>query len=260
MTKCILVLIATLLTYDNLNSQNISFTPDVFENWIETRVGDGASPSFWSCKGEVYSYPDGEMIAGMLGVDMGRFIRVTEDSVVQISRKIFIYTNPETGEALEEVDGQPVRHIMYPYQLISYVRDNGRMRTWVEQGSGARFNRIGPGENMLARKLGESTIYSAPLFLNFETPRGKYEAYENYDFIFNPTAEKMQDRYLIIWNRFGDRPAFYGPGKGIIQLVANRVPTWNDLPKALKEYIKENAPMWLDAPKNMEEIRKLQKA
>ena len=254
----IALFIFLLLLTNTGQAQNVSFTSEVFADWIDTRLGDGKVPSYWSCVGEVYSYPDGEKIAGMLGVDMGRFYKVTEDSIVQISRKIFIYTDPHTGEALTEVNGKEVSHIMYPYQQISYVRKNDMMRTWVTQGSGPRIRTIGPGTGMLARKLGNSTIFSAPLFLNFETPRGKYEAYENYDFIYNPDADDMENKYFIIWNRFGDRPAFADKGKGIIQLVANRVPTWDDLPEELKKYIKEHAPMWQDAPVDQNEIKKLQ--
>ena len=38
--------------------------------------------------------------------------------------------------------------------------------------------RLGPG--VPARRLGDVAVFSAPLFLNFETPRGKYEAFEHY--------------------------------------------------------------------------------
>ncbi len=42
-----------LLVTFNLSGQNIKFTEEVFKDWIQTRVGDGSSPSFWSCTGEV---------------------------------------------------------------------------------------------------------------------------------------------------------------------------------------------------------------
>ncbi len=66
-------------------------------------------------------------------------------------------------------------------------------------------------------------------------------------------------KYKIIWNRYGDRPAFAGKGKGIIQLVATRVDTFEELPGELKKYIKEKAPMWLEPPRNQEEIEGLKK-
>ena len=259
-TKFSLSLLLTLLFASNLFSQQVDFTRDVFDDWIQTRIGDGSQPVFWKCFGEVYSYPDGELICKMEGVDMGWKKQITEDSILQISRKIFIYTDPVTGEALKSYNGNPVQHIAYPYQLISYVRDNDKMRTWVTQGSGQRLTTIGPGTQMSARKLGKNIVFSAPLFLNFETPRGKYEAYENYDFIYNKSAESTADQYQIIWVRYGDRAAFAGKGKGIIQLVCHRVDTWDELPDALKSYIRSEAPMWQGPPNGLEEINSLQKS
>jgi hypothetical protein len=247
-----------LLSLPNINAQNISFTDEVYSDWLQTRIGEGDASVFWSCFGEVYSYPDGELICYMVGADMGNRMEITPDSIVQMSRKIFIYVDPETGEAYDTYNDQKVRHIQYPYQLISYVKDGDDLRTWVTQGAGNRIQTIGPGTGISARKMGSNTIYSAPLFLDFETPRGKYEAYENYDFIYNPNADSTIDKYQMTWVRYGDKAAFAGPGKGIIQLIAHRVDTWEELPQALKNYINEKAPMWKAPPANLQEIQDIQ--
>jgi hypothetical protein len=239
-------------------AQSLKFDKKVFDTWIETRTGKGDKPTFWYCYGEVYTYPEGKLITKMEGVDMARRIQFTPDSVVQISRKIFIYTDTTTGLALENFNGNKVEHIKYPYQKISYVRKNDSLVTWVTQGAGARIQTIGPGTKTMARMAGKNIIFSAPLFLNFTTPRGKYEAFENYDFITNLQAKKTSERYQLFWNRFGDLPPFAGAGKSIIQLVSYRVDDFEKLSEPLKKYIQEQAPLWLDAPKNEAEIKKIQ--
>ena len=103
-------------------------------------------------------------------------------------------------------------------------------------------------------------MFSAPLFLNIKTPRGVYEAYENYDFIVSPKAKTTQQKYQLMWNRYGDLPPFAGQGKCIIQLVCYRVNAFDQLSEPLKKYITTKAPLWLDAPKNMAEIKALQAA
>lgn len=257
--KLFFTCILALLFIKNSYAQNIAFTKNVFNTWLDTRVGNGLTPTYWYCYGEVYSYPEGKIIAKMEGVDMARFIKITADSVVQISRKIFIYTDLITGQALETYNGIAVQHIQYPYQQISYVHKNNKLVTWVTQGAGTRLQTIGPGTKTFARKQGNGYIFSAPLFLNIVTPKGTYEAYENYDFVTSPKEKKMADKYKLYWNRFGDLPPFAGLGKSIIQLVCNRVPTWSDLSQPLKKYITEKAPLWKDAPLNLAEIESLQK-
>jgi hypothetical protein len=256
MKNCILLL-ACLCTL-NLGAQSLSFDQSTFDKWIETRIGTGKSPAYWYCYGEVYSYPSGQLAAKMEGVDMANMLRINKDSVQQYNRKTFIYTDAKTGQPIYEVDGKPVQHIEYPYQLITYVRRNNQLISYVEQGQGARMTKMGPGSNSSVRKAGNTWVFSSPVFLNFETPRGKYEAYENYDFFFDETQKNTADRYQLTWNRYGDLPPFLGGGKGVIQLVCYRVDKFEQLSVVLQKHIREKAPLWLAPPKDLAEIRKLQ--
>ena len=258
MNKNLIISVLLLFGIVKILAQDIPFSDEVYSDWLKTRIGEGEESVFWSCFGEVYSYPDGELICYMVGADMGNRKEITPDSIVQLSRKIFIYVDPETGEAFDTYNGQKVNHIQYPYQLISYVKDGDKLRTWVTQGAGNRIRTIGPGSKIRARKMGSNTVYSAPLFLNFDTPRGKYEAYENYDFIYTPNATNTIDKYQMTWVRYGAKAPFAGAGNGIIQLVAHRVDTWDELPQALKNYINDKAPMWKAPPQNEQEIKDIQ--
>ncbi len=253
-----LILICLVYYLQPLAAQNIDFNQEVFDTWVDMRVGDGETPAYWYCVGEIYSYPEGELVGRMQGVDLANLIPIAKDSVIQLNRKIFLYLDKETGEVLDEWNGQPVRHIKYPYQMIHYVLEGERLKTWVTQGSGRQLTNIGPGYRTVARKVGQTYFFGSPVFLNFETPRGKYEAAENYDFIVHTTAEQTEDKYQLMWWRYGDLAPHYGGGKGTIQLTAYRVDQFEDLPNPLRSYIEEEAQMWLKPPADLEEITKLQ--
>lgn len=250
-----IILLLGLIAFQS-SAQNVKFDQNLFDQWIDMRVGEGDA-TYWYCFGEVYSYPEGELLMRMQGVDLAKAIRVEKDSVIQLNRKIFIYTDKNTGEVLETYNDKPVQHIKYPYQQITYALQGDRLASYVTQGSGKRRMTMGPGYNTTARKMGNSYVFTAPVFLNMETPRGKYEAYENYDFYVFPEESKLEHRYQLSWVRYGDLPPFAG-GKGIIQLVCYRVDNFEDLPNPLRDYIKKEAKLWLKPPQNLEEIAELQ--
>lgn len=255
-----LALAAALVTSPALVWTNgPGFDRESFRQFVSLRAGTG-TPVYWYALGEVYSYPEGKRLLLIEGSDTARRLDSAEpDTAIQLSRKVFVYRDPVTKALVKEWEGRPVNGIAYPYQFITYSLVGDRLRTFVEQGSGVNLQRIGPGENFLLRRLGTSAVYSAPLFLNLDTPRGRYEAYENYDFVFHPSESDPAARHQLIWNRFGDLPAFIGKGKAIIQMVGWRVERFEDLPASIREYIRAEAPLWMAPPKDLDEIRALQK-
>ncbi|GEM_PF-907981 len=234
-----------------------SFNQKLFDKFVEMRVGTG-SPVYWYCIGELYSYPDGRLIAKVEGIDTARLFRESPARAVQLNRKIFIYRDAATGEVIRTNQGKTVQPIAYAYQVITYELKGDRLVTFVEQGSGAYVQKIGPGYGTFAREINGLTVFSAPLFLNIESPRGKYEAYENYDFWVPPM--KSNAPYQLSWNRFGDLPPFFGTGKSIMQLVCYRIDTYAALPATMRDYLEKEAQLWMQPPANMAEIKELQKA
>lgn len=257
MKRAILCVVVGMLIVPGLvRAEGGGFDEELFETFLAARVGAG-EPIYWYSVGEVYSYPDGELLARMEGFDTARLVRDESDphTAYQLSRKTFTYRDPETNEVLREVDGTPASHIKYPYQYITYKLVGDRMQTFVEQGAGARLTKLGPSEEMTARRVGDVAVFSAPLFLNFETPRGRYEAFEHYDFLIQPDGSTPNQ---LSWLRYGDLPPFLGPGKTIIHLVAWRVDSFDDLPESMKEWVKTDAQLWREPPKDLDEIRELQ--
>lgn len=240
-------------------SEGPGFDKDSFRQFVTLRAGTGA-PVYWYALGEVYSYPDGKRLLLIEGSDTARMVPSADpDTAIQLSRKVFVYRDPVTKAIVKEWEGRPVTGIAYPYQFITYKLVGDKLTTFVEQGTGVNLQKIGPGENFLLRRLGTSTVFSAPLFLNLDTPRGRYEAYENYDFVFHPGEADPAAKHQLIWNRFGDLPAFIGKGKAIIQMVGWRVDRFDDLPASIRDYIRTDAPLWMAPPKDLAEIRELQK-
>ena len=177
----------THTTLKPVNAQPEGFTAQLFNQFVEMRCGTG-EPVYWYSYGELYAYPTGKLLAKVEGIDAARQVKAAKaerqpDSAVQISRKIFIYRDPQTGAVLRKVNGQVVEHILYPYQQITYRLTGAQITTSVEQGVAPRVQKIEGSHGITARQFGGLTIFSAPLFLNIESPRGKYEAYENYDFM-----------------------------------------------------------------------------
>ena len=256
LTFVLLTVICAATSY----GQSMAWNQEIFDAWVKMRVGDGKSNAIWWCQGEVYSYPAGKLVARMEGIDHGTVLKVAKDSVLQLNRKTFTYHDLKTNEIITEGMGQKLAPIAYDYQKITYALRDGKLKTWVEQGGGARLTKMGPGESITVRKTGETFIWTAPVFLDFTTPRGKYEAYENYDFFYTPSLKTTKEKYQLTWERYGDIPAAIGGGKGIIHLVCYRVDRIEDLPSdVFKRYLKEKAPMWLNPPKDLAEIAEMQK-
>lgn len=235
------------------------FTPALFDRWIAARAGDGA-PIYWYSVGTLRRYPSGELIAHVEGYDTARLHRPdpAEPLFHQYNRKIYIYRDPETGEVLHEANGMPVAPVAYPYQFITYELIDGEVESWVEQGSGAAMRRIGPGRDISARMIGDTAVFSAPVYLDFPAgPDRRYQSFENYDFFIQP-PESVANPNQLSWVRYGDAPPWAGGGPSIMHLVTWRIDDFAAVPASLRGYIEDEAPLWRTPPADLAEIRRLQ--
>lgn len=236
-------------------------TPEEFRMWIEARAGTG-TPVHWVSEGGIYEYPSGRKLFGMIGFDSSRVFWPDKpgDPVVHLTRKTYAYTDPETGEILTEYNGRKVEPIAYPYQMITYRYENGRIYGDVEQGVGAQVQKIKATQGMTWRWMGRDTLaITAPVFLDFPLPNGtRYEAWENYDFFIHRKGTNAEP-YQMAWQRYGALPPFAGKGQAIYHLLSWRVDSNAQLPEKLREWAAREKPMWLDPPRDIAEIRALQK-
>jgi hypothetical protein len=208
----------------------------------------------------VFSFPDGRPLMRIEGIDTARLDRSLSTPAVahQLSRKTFVYRDLATNAILKEWNGEPLPPIAYPYQYITYEHAGGGLVTWVEQGRGERVQRIGPGTDIIARHIGDTIAFSAPLFLDFPGAGGqRYQSFENYDFFYHPASAGEKHPYQISWLRYGDLPG--GRGKSVMHMVAWRVDRYEDLPATIRTYLDAEAKLWREPPRNLAEIRELQR-
>lgn len=230
------------------------FTQDVFQTWTDARAGTGA-PVYWYSIGTVRDYPSGDVLYVMEGYDAstshwpdGRDGAVAH----QYNRKIYVFQDPQTGEIAPE--SVPVA---YPYQFITYELTGDGVETLVEQGAGDRIQRI-EGDGMSYRRLGDSDVFTAPVFIDFPIPGTdqRIQAWENYDFFIQP--DTVSQPHQLSWARVGRLPAWAGGGDAVMHLITWRIDDYGDVPDSLRAYIEAEAPLWMRPPADLEEIRALQ--
>ncbi len=249
-----------LLSIAWIGTASAGEVPDALKIWVDARAGTGA-PVHWIAEGGVYAYPSGEKLFGMIGFDSSRVIWPDDPGgkIVHLTRKTFAYTDPVTGEILTEFDGKPVEPIAYPYQLITYRMEDGRIHGDVEQGVEPHVQKIKSENGMQVRMLGNDTMaVTAAVFLDFPLPGGgQYEAWENYDFFLH-TGNGVEEPHQMSWQRYGSLPGWAGGGKAIYHLLSWRVESHDEFPEQLIGWARKSMPFWLNPPADMDEIRALQ--
>ncbi|KAL3786084.1 hypothetical protein ACHAW5_009608, partial [Stephanodiscus triporus] len=228
---------------------------DPFEVWGKMRLGLGSGPGsnpsgvYWVGSGSLREAYTGRTIATFEGYDVGRGMRVSEDTIRQISRKIFWFRDPRTGALMTEYEGRPVRPVVYDAQVIDYHRrrrrggggggdgddeyydecdddnDDGDHRECVSieysvEASLRRLKGSLPPMKITSRMAGPSQMMiNVPVFIDVPVPSessssgggggGRYRAWEYYDYIVDPTFPPDRPP-TAVWCRQGSVPPFFG--------------------------------------------------
>ena len=235
--------------------------PQSLRDWVDARAGDGNEAVHWVSDGYVYDYPSGKKLFGLIGFDSS--IAIWPDSVggpvTHLTRKTFAYTDLETGEVIKEHNGVKVEPIAYPYQMITYRLEDNRIFGDVEQGVGDRIQKIPSVDGIPIRKLGDSYIFNAQVFLDFPLPTGaQYQAWENYDFFIQPEG-KVEEPHQMTWQRYGKLAKWAGhEGYVITRLHSWRVESQDEFPAQMLAWAKAEKPGWLTPPADVAEVRAIQ--
>lgn len=229
-----------------LTAKAEGFTQELFDAWLDMRIGDGTSPKYWYAEGQLKSFPDGKTTAKMIGFDTGHLLRDPDDptKATHLSRKIFFWFDPETGLRL---DKEP---IAYEYQVKTYELDGEDVIYSVESRSGERVSHVLPTrDNYSAKRIGDVIWFNYPVFIN--RGAGKFE---NSDFYIQPSdGLSEQERYQHVW-------VSYGPGPIVSRAVAWRYSSFDEMPDQITEIVRQEAPLWMEPPQSMEEIEELRNA
>ncbi len=239
----LLTLIALILP---LSARAEGFTQELFDAWLDMRVGDGTSPKYWYAEGQLKSFPDGTTTSKMIGFDTGHLLRDPDNpaKATHLSRKIFFWFDPDTGERL---DMEP---IAYEYQVKTYELVDDDIIYSVESRSGERVSHLAASRDRYSvKRIGEVIWFNYPVFI--ERGPGKFE---NSDFYIQPNRDlNEQERYQHVW-------VAYGPGPIMSRAVAWRYSSFDDMPDQITEIVRNEAPLWLKPPATLEEIDELRNA
>ncbi len=232
------------------------FDASLFRAFVTMRSGTG-EPVYWPCSGEVYSFPEGRLLFLMQGLDAGRRATTADGEATAqgLHRSIMVYFDAATGEPLRSYGGKTADPIGFatPFIHYTYALDGDRLSIVTRMGDETRMQTVGPITGTRVRRLGGTTLFSLPLFVNRETPRGPYQVHESNDFSILPGTTP---EYHLAWVRYGSLPAFAGTGLSVMHQVCRRVDRFEDVPAPLRAFIEANAPRWKAPPASLNEFPK----
>jgi len=236
------LVILTNLALTTTSAHADGFTKELFESWLSMRTGGGETDVYWYSEGLVKSFPEGSTTAKMIGFDTSHLLRDRDNpnKAVQLSRKIFYFFDPETGE---RINRQP---IAYPHQVKTYELDGDDIIYTVESNNGSSVYTLGPMRNYSARTIDGVKWFNYPVF--FERGTGKFETS---DFFVQPGNDLTeQEKYQHTW-------VSYGVGPMMSSAVAWRYSSFDAMPNLITEIVREEAPRWMSPPRTMDEIAEL---
>ncbi len=232
------------------------FDADLFEVFVDSNMGRDGKPVYYYSTGTVKTFPGGELLATIEGVDMARLLRRDADGTVhKASRKLFILRDPKTGVVIEEIDGQRLDESFYPYQYMTFRLEGRELRGVSTQGAGAAKRTVDIGSAMDARRVGDLVVFSAPNARARPDGTGSFEMYE---FWVQPKRSKVQPSTTLTLTLVNWHPI--GRGKPVYtHRTSWRVDRYDALPASLRDWIDRHAPLYREPPRDMAEIEALQK-
>eukprot|EP00850_Spirogloea_muscicola_P005741 SM000026S08990 [mRNA] locus=s26:987747:988702:+ [translate_table: standard] len=211
---------------------------------------------YWYSTGDIYSHPEGKLLVKVEGFDATRAVVAGPTLVHQLSRKVFIFRDKDSGEVLSQYNDTSVSPIKYAYQHTTYRLDNNRLLTEVTGGEGEPLQTL--RGNVVSLKHLQSTtsmVFTCPVFLNFKTPQGEYLVYENHDYFMDKVEEEEVSTHCSTV-RVGHTPPF--AESAVMHLVGWRADTFAMLPPSIQDYIAAEEPMWKEAPVDIDDVKQLQ--
>ena len=246
------------------SSLSPSAVHDPFEIWTKMRTGLGTGPGssphvFWVGEGALYDAFSGKILAIFEGFDVGKGIQLGENHVRQLSRKIFWFRDPESGEIMTEYEGKPVRPIVYDCQMIDYLKDvNDGSLTYSVEASLRDLNDM-PQMKITSHSVGPSQMMiQVPVFVDIPTMdgKGRYQAWEFYDYNVDPSFPKERPA-TASWCRQGAVPPFNMDSNAVLKFSGYRVDEFEELPEHMRDVVDRKYPHFRYPPKDEKEVEEL---
>ena len=263
---------------------------DTFETFVTMRTGIDLSKkdadydagytndkvSFWTGQGQLFESPSGKLLANIDGFDVSKAIRINDNLVRQFSRKIFWFRDPITNLLMDEYQGEEVKPIKYDWQVFDYKRGKPvKVPPHMDQQSNdpglvpimpsiVKGVRRVPCQPIIPRYAGPKTLlYQMPLFIDIETPRGRYQAWEFYDYTIDladgdDSVVNFHRPPSVTWTRQGSNPPFASDGDGVMHFLGHRCDCFEDLPDHMKNLVEQDYHSFRGPPAGMDEVNELE--
>ncbi len=232
------------------------FDAELFERFVDSNMGLDGKPVYYYSTGTVKTFPGGELLAYIEGVDMARLLRRDPDGTVhKASRKMFILRDPRTREVIEQIGGKSNDSYFYPYQYMTFRLDGDRLLGTATQGKGAAKFSVDIGSAFDARRAGDVAVFSAP---NAHVRPDGTGSFEMYEFWVQPAGSTVRPSTTLTLTLVNWHPI--GGGKPVYtHRTSWRVDRYEELPASLRSWIDAKAPLYREPPRDMAEIEALQK-
>lgn len=219
-------------------------------------TGPGSSSSvFWVGGGALYEAYSGKQLAIFEGFDVGKGVRFSENHVRQLSRKIFWFRDPTTGEVMTEYEGKSVQPIVYDCQMIDYHKDvdDGSITYSVE--ASLRDLHDMPKMKITSQLAGPSQMMlHVPVFIDIPISEDKrYQAWEFYDYSVDPSFPNDKPA-TAVWCRQGSVAPFNLDSNAVLRFSGHRVDDFEELPGRMKRLVEREYPQFQYPPKDVKEV------
>lgn len=228
---------------------------------LGTGPGSNADGVFWVGGGSLYEAYSGKILATFEGFDIGKGVQLSDNHIRQLSRKIFWFRDPTTGEIMTEYNGKPVKPIVYDSQMIDYHRaDDGSITYSVEASLRLLKDQL-PKMEITSQMAGpHQMMINIPVFLDIPMPEdkggGRYQAWEFYDYNVDPTFPADRPP-TAVWCRQGSIPPFNSDSNAVLRFSGCRVDRYEDLPERMRTEVERAYPLFKGPPKDEEEVAKI---
>jgi hypothetical protein len=236
------------------------FDAEAFRRLVSFRVGTGEEKFFYTF-GDVRAQPGGEVIFHYEGVETCRENpqTTTPTSATQLSRRIFFYKNPQTGEYIRSFQGEPVAPVAYPYLIMQWNLDSeGKVQIKGTQGQVPRVVSLNI-EVPTVRRLPNDVLHF-PVNLFFQA--GSYSFHEMGTYISDPRASNGKSFESGHFVRIQPMPAWasktHSAPNVVLDLSVVEVGGFHQLPARLQSVLADEFPLYAKPPKDLEECLRIQ--
>ncbi len=236
------------------------FDKESFSRLIDFRVGEGEEKFFYTF-GDVRTQPGGEVIYQYEGIEACKLAPQsrTESSATQISRRIFFYIDPKTGEYIREIDGRPVQPTAYPYLIMNWSLENdGGALIKGTQGTVPRVVTVTTQIPTL-RKLSNGVMHF-PVNLFFQAGSYSFHEIGNYVSLSPNSSLSQNDSGHFV--RLQAMPSWaankHTAAEVLLDLSVQNMSSFENLPKRLREVIRNEFPQYTKPPRDLDECKRIQ--